>query len=63
MSDLSNNIQVKLSIILEVGSSTIINLKLEKLKVATWKKLSKCSYRVTFYNQTTEAFLTTWNAG
>ena len=45
-----NNIQVKLPTILEVGG-TILNLKLEKLRVVTWKIFSKNSYRFTFYNQ------------
>ena len=44
-----SNIQVKLPTILEVGG-TIINLKLEKLRVVTWKMLSKSFYSVTFYN-------------
>ena len=57
-----SNIQVKLPTILEVGG-TIINLKLGKLKVVTWKKLNKSSYRVTFYNQITKAFLKTWKIG
>ena len=35
-----NNIQVKLPTTLEVGG-TIINLKLEKVRVVTWKILSK----------------------
>ena len=53
-----NNIQVKLPTILEVGG-TIINLKLEKLRVVTWKILSKSSYRVTFYNQIPKVSLKT----
>ena len=54
-----NTIHVKLPTILEVGE-TIINLKLEKLWVVTWKMLSKSFYRVTFYNQITKIFLKTW---
>ena len=54
-----SNIQVKLQTILEVGR-TIINLKLEKLRVVTWKILSKSSYRVSFCNQITKIFLKAW---
>ena len=51
-----SNIQVKLKTILEVGG-TSINLKLEKLRVRTWKMLSKSCCRVTFYNQITKVSL------
>ena len=52
----------KLTTILEVGG-TIIKLKLEKVRVVTCEMLRKSSYRVTFYNQTTKAFLKTWKLG
>ena len=52
------NVQVKLPTISEV-SATIINLKLEKLEVVTWKMGSKNSYRAPFYNQIIKAFLKT----
>ena len=48
-----NNILVKLPNILGPGEK-FINLKLEKLRVVTWKMSSKNSSRVTFYNQITK---------
>ena len=54
-----SNIQVKLLTILEVGG-TIIDLKLEKRRVVTWKKFGKSSYRVTVYNWITMVLLKTW---
>ena len=54
--------QVKLPTILEIGG-TMTNWTLEKLRVVTWKMLIKSSYRVTFYNQITKAFLKTWKLG
>ena len=57
-----NNIQVKLTTILEV-SGTNTKLKLEKLSVVIWKMLSKSSYRVTFYNKITKVFFKTWKLG
>ena len=57
-----NNIQVKLTTILEV-SGTNTKLKLEKLSVVIWKMLSKSSYSVTFYNKITKVFLKMWKLG
>ena len=56
------NIQVKLPTILEEGG-TILNLKLKRLWLVPWKISRKSSYRVTFYNQNTKAFLKTWKLG
>ena len=56
------HIQVKLPTILEEGG-TILNLKLKRLWLVPCKVSSKNSYRVTFYNQNTKAFLKTWKLG